>query len=73
MAEARLRIAVLGVSHWHAPRYLAALRAQGEQIAGVSDPDEAVVASYTFVSLTALIASAAVVIVAEASACAVRV
>jgi predicted dehydrogenase len=43
MAEARLRIAVLGISHWHAPRYLAALRAQGEQIVGVSDPDEAVV------------------------------
>jgi predicted dehydrogenase len=43
MARARLRIVVLGVSHWHAPRYLAALRDQGEQIVGVSDPDEAVV------------------------------
>ena len=40
----RLRIAVVGVSHWHAPRYLAALRTAGEQIIGVSDPDPAVVA-----------------------------
>lgn len=41
-AGPRLRIAVLGVSHWHAPRYLSTLQATGEQIAGVADPDPAV-------------------------------
>jgi predicted dehydrogenase len=42
MGQARLRIAVVGVSHWHAPRYLEGLRALGEEIVGVSDPDPAV-------------------------------
>lgn len=43
VSTARLRIAVLGVSHWHAPRYLATLRTLDEEIVGVSDPDPAVV------------------------------
>jgi len=38
-----LRIVVVGVGHWHAPRYLAGLRALGERIVGISDPDPAVV------------------------------
>ena len=38
----RLRVVVVGVSHWHAPRYLVGLRALGEEIVGVSDPDPAV-------------------------------
>jgi predicted dehydrogenase len=42
MGQTRLRVAVVGVSHWHAPRYLAGLRALGEEIVGVSDPDPAV-------------------------------
>ena len=36
-----LRVAVIGVSHWHAPRHVAGLRAAGAAIVGVSDPEEA--------------------------------
>jgi predicted dehydrogenase len=38
---ARLRIALVGVSHWHAPRYAEALRARGALLCGASDTDHA--------------------------------
>lgn len=35
-----MRVAVIGVSHWHAPQmYLPALKACGADIVGISDPD----------------------------------
>lgn len=37
----RLRVAIAGVTHWHAPRYLEALAANDTEIVGVSDHDEA--------------------------------
>jgi predicted dehydrogenase len=36
----RLRIAIAGVTHWHAPRYLESLAAHDTEIVGVSDHDE---------------------------------
>lgn len=38
---ASLRIALVGVSHWHAPRYAEALRARGALLCGASDTDPA--------------------------------
>jgi len=38
------RVAVVGVSHWHAPRYLGPLAQQGERIVAVWDADPAVAA-----------------------------
>ena len=35
-----LRIAFIGVSHWHVPLYLRALKKQNLNIVAVSDPDE---------------------------------
>ena len=35
-----LRIAFIGVSHWHVPLYLRALKKQKLNIVAVSDPDE---------------------------------
>jgi len=43
--RARLRIALVGVSHWHAPRYAEALRARGALLCGASDTDAAAGAS----------------------------
>lgn len=34
-----LRIALVGVSHWHAPRYAEALRARGAALVGAADTD----------------------------------
>ncbi len=39
--RAYLRIALVGVSHWHAPRYAEALRARGALLCGASDTDPA--------------------------------
>lgn len=39
--RARLRVALVGVSHWHAPRYAEALRARGALLCGSSDTDAA--------------------------------
>lgn len=36
----RLRVAIAGVTHWHAPRYLQSLAAHDTAIVGVSDHDE---------------------------------
>jgi predicted dehydrogenase len=36
-----MRIAIAGITHWHAPRYVAALEAEGCEIVGVSDADPA--------------------------------
>jgi len=41
---APLRVAVVGVGHWHAARYLESLRVLGERIIAVWDPDVAVAA-----------------------------
>jgi len=40
------RIALLGVGHWHAGMYLAALHELGEQVVGVSDPDRDALARF---------------------------
>lgn len=36
----RLRVAIAGVTHWHAPRYLESLAVHETEIAGVSDHDQ---------------------------------
>ena len=37
----KLKLAFLGVSHWHVPLYLEAVEKEGLFVAAVSDPDEA--------------------------------
>ena len=37
-----IRVAVIGVGHWHAPRHIAALARAGARVVGVSDPDVSV-------------------------------
>ena len=37
--RARLRVALVGASYWHAPRYAEALRARGALLCGASDTD----------------------------------
>jgi predicted dehydrogenase len=42
MASTRMRVALIGVGHWHAEFYAGAFRAAGAEIVGASDPDPAV-------------------------------
>jgi predicted dehydrogenase len=39
MQNTALRVVIVGISHWHAPRYIEALRARGVRLVGVSDLD----------------------------------